>query len=102
MIASGALRLTLEGEGVEQLPAVRLALRHATHAGRDFELVLARVTSGVFEAPPAAFDLDGRWHAVLLPGAVETPSVTGSELDWRLTGQLRIPSRHPLAFGQGG
>ena len=99
--APGRARLHLDGDATEQLPAVRLHLSHATQDARDVTLRLDRVAPGVFEGDAPA-DLAGRWYAAVEPGAVETPSVAGTELDWRLTSMFRLPSRHPITFGEEG
>jgi hypothetical protein len=102
--AEGRMVVHLEGPGTDRLRAVRLHLSHPTVASRDRSLVLERVGPARFEVvmsdgPDA---LDGRWYAVLEPGAVADPAIAHTDRDWRLTGTFRMPASEPIPFGEDG
>lgn len=82
--AGRAVRVALEGGGIEAERTLRLELHHPTQAQRDTVLELVRGPDGAFRGT-APGDVRGRWHANLSPdhGA------------WRLAGTFSLTPGAP-------
>jgi hypothetical protein len=95
---SGEVAVELEGEAIEALEALSLALSHPTLASRDHQIPLRRQEgSSVFWGRLPRF-LRGRWYATLTP---QPPPSSALSEPWRLREEIRLPSATPVRIGDG-
>jgi hypothetical protein len=95
---SGEVAVELEGEAIETLETLSLALSHPTLASQDHQIPLRRLeNSSVFRGRLPPF-LSGRWYATLTP---HLPSSSAVSEPWRLREEIRLPFATPLRMGDG-
>lgn len=95
---SGEVAVALEGEAIEGLETLSLALSHPTLEQRDQHISLRRLENSSLFRGRLPASLSGRWYATLTPQLPPSSAVSDS---WRLREEIRLPFATPLRIGDG-